>query len=78
MNIPIPRLLVRSWARFGDWGDHTIWQLGRIEVLRIDLLLVVAFAIAIGYYGYYGGMNGAINGGVLFILMTALAVLFRR
>jgi hypothetical protein len=66
------------WDRFGDWGDHTIWRLGHIEMLRIDLLLVAAFAIAIGYYGYYGGWAGAFNGAVVFILIATISLLFRR
>ena len=42
MQIPIPRWMTSVWDRSGDWGDHTIWRLGHIEMLRIDLLLVAA------------------------------------
>jgi hypothetical protein len=78
MQIPIPHWLSQLWDSFGDWGDHTLWRRGRIEVLRIDLLLVAAFAIAIGYYGYYGGWKGALSGAVVFTLVATCALMLRK
>jgi hypothetical protein len=78
MNIPIPRALVRTWNTFVDWGDITIWNWGRIEVRRIDLLLAAFFIFSVSYYGYFAGWRGALNGAVVFVLVTTGSLLFRR
>jgi hypothetical protein len=78
MQIPIPRLLVRAWNAFADWGDPALWRWGRIEVRRIDLLLAASFILCVGYYSYFAGWHGAINGGVVFALVAVGALLFRR
>jgi hypothetical protein len=77
MQITIPRRLVRTWDAFCVWGDPAVWQRGRLEVRRIDLLLVACFVLATSYYGYFAGWHGAVNGGLMFGFIAIGALLFR-
>jgi hypothetical protein len=75
MNIPIPRILVRAWDGFRDWGNVTVCH---IELVRIDLLMVVFFLFSVALYGALYGWLGALKGGAAFVVIAALALFVRR
>jgi hypothetical protein len=78
VNIPVPQRLIDLWTRFGDVFNAWIWKHDRFEVRRIDILLVILlmFTVASCWAAY--GWSGALQGGVFFIVMSALALLIRR
>jgi hypothetical protein len=76
VNIPIriPRWLVHTWQWLVEWGDVCVWW----RVLRIDIAMLALFLVCSGWYGYYYGIMGALQGGVMFIAIAALALFVRR
>jgi hypothetical protein len=74
MQIPIPRVLVRVWDAFCDWGNVPIWQRGRFELRRLDVLLAAGGIFCVGYYYYFYGWRGALQGGVAYVLMAMIAL----
>jgi hypothetical protein len=78
MNIPIPQWMVNLWIAFGDWANAWVWKRGRLEVLRIDLLMVILFMFTTAFYWARFGVYGALQGGVMFIVIGALALFMRR
>jgi hypothetical protein len=78
MNLPIPQRLINLWTRFGDATNVWIWRHGRHEVRRIDILMVILFLFTVaGYWALYG-WQGAVQGGIAFVVMAALALFVRR
>lgn len=77
MKVPVPHFLATIFDAFGDWANVPIWQRGRLEVRRIDVILVLAGIFCVSWYGYTGGWQGALAGGAMYVLvaMTALWVL---
>jgi hypothetical protein len=80
MNIPIrvPQRLVNMWIAFGDWANVWVWKRGKLEVLRIDILLVILGMSTCGFYWALYGWRGATNGGITFVALVALALFMRR
>jgi len=74
VNIRIPRWLVAAWDAFGDWANVNVYERGKIEVRRIDLIVAIFFIIAVAYYGYTDGLIGALIGGAFFILVAMWAL----
>jgi glucose-6-phosphate-specific signal transduction histidine kinase len=70
MRITIPRRLASSWDAFCRWGDVNISR----GIRRIDLLLVALGIVCVGYYAMTAGWQGAIVGGMLYILMVMMAL----
>lgn len=62
MKIPVPRMLVRGWAAFGEWGDE--------PVRRIDVLLAAGGVFCFAWYGWQGI--------IMFAVVTTLALFMRR
>ena len=65
MQIKIPMTLVRAADRLGDWLNV---PLCRIEIRRIDPLLVLGGVLAIAYGYWTGGWWGALGGLLMYIL----------
>jgi hypothetical protein len=70
--------LINMWIAFGDWANVWVWRSGKLRVLRIDILLLIAFMFTCGFYWAAYGWLGAFKGGVAFIMMTAFALFTRR
>lgn len=86
MQIRIPRVFVRAWDAFDDYINVAIldrrwwcgdWS-GRIELRRIDVLLAVGILFITGYYYYLYGWKGALQAGVLSLIMVAMGLWMRR
>jgi hypothetical protein len=77
MNIPIPQWLINLWITFGDMTNVWIWRRGRCEVRRIDILIVILFLFITAWYWVVYGWQGALQGGVMFIVIAALALFMR-
>jgi len=74
VNIRIPRWLVAAWDAFGDWANVNVYERGKIELRRIDLVLAIGFFGCVAWYAYHDGVMGALIGGTLyaFLMMAAL------
>jgi hypothetical protein len=78
MNIPIPQWLINLWITIGDILNVWVWRHGEYEVRRIDILMVILFLFTVaGYWAVYG-WQGGLQSGVLFIVLSALALFMRR
>lgn len=74
MNICIPRFVAAAWNAFGDWSNVPIYTRGRLEVRRIDVLLVLAGLFCVGYYWWTSGWQGALGGGAMYVLVLMMAM----
>jgi len=74
MEIPIPSRLVRAWDAFCDWANVPIWRRGRLELRRLDIILVAFFFLCVGYYYWKGGPMGAIQGGLVYGIVAMLSL----
>jgi hypothetical protein len=45
-----------------------------IKVRRIDIVLAIFGIFCVGYYAYYGGLQGALLGGLMYVMMVMIAV----
>lgn len=50
MRVGIPRWLVWAWDKLGDWSNVTVYERGKIEVRRLDIMLAV---FGVGGFVYY-------------------------
>ena len=69
MRITIPHRLVASWDAFVRWGDVNVSP----RIRRIDLLLVALGIACVLYYWISAGWEGALAGGLLFVMITMIA-----
>lgn len=76
MEIPIPSRLVRAWDWFCNWSNIPIWQRGRFELRRLDIILVAFFFLCVGWYWWTSGPMGALQGGAMYVALSALALWF--
>lgn len=58
----------------GDWSNIPIYQRRRLEVRRIDILMALGFIGCVSYYWIVSGWQGAITGGLLYILMVMVGL----
>jgi glucose-6-phosphate-specific signal transduction histidine kinase len=72
--------LVRASNAFGDWCNVVYWQhhCRDWELRRIDLILLGNFAGCTAAYGWLYGWQGALQGGLMFVTIFALALFLRR
>jgi hypothetical protein len=71
MRIPLPK--APHWfGQYLDWINRPIIPHSRVR--RIDILLTLGFIGCVGYYWVTTGWQGAIVGGLLYILMTMIAL----
>jgi len=69
IRIPIPKRVLAAYDVFEDWANVTAFKLGRFDVLRLDIILAILFVVCVGWYGYKGGIMGALTGGLFYIFM---------
>jgi len=74
MNIRIPHLVVHAWDLAGEWSNVPIYTRGRLEVRRLDVLLVLAGLSCVGYYWWASGWQGALAGGAMYVLVAMMAL----
>ena len=79
MRIYVPQQVEAVTAIFDVWANVPLYQRGRVEVRRIDILIAVTWIFCTVYYGGTGGWTGALTGFLAYamVLMTALWVLRR-
>jgi glucose-6-phosphate-specific signal transduction histidine kinase len=70
MRIPIPRRLTSCWDAFCRWGDVNVSP----RIRRIDLLLVALGIVCVGYYWIAAGWEGALAGGLMYVMMAMMAL----
>lgn len=78
MNIRIPLVLVWIWNRLCDWGNVPIGQIGKFELVRLDIFIALFGIFSVAWYGYWYGWRGALQGGVAYVVVGALALFVRR
>lgn len=70
----MPAVLVRAWDALGDWSNVTVYERGRIEVRRIDILMFVMGVLIFFYYlGFYGWQR-AVMGELMYIMVVMVAL----
>lgn len=74
MNIPIPRFVVRAARAFEEWANVPMWERGRVELRRVDLMIAFFFFVCVVWYYHTQGLMGAIQGGAMYIAISALAL----
>jgi hypothetical protein len=74
MIIRIPRVVTTAWDGFGEWANVPIYKLGRFEVRRLDVLLLLAGVFCVGYYWWTTDWHGALLGGAMYVLMLMMAL----
>jgi hypothetical protein len=76
MNFRIPDFVFTAWDRFEDWSNVPLRKLGRFEVRRIDVLLVVFGVGTFVYYLAFHSWQWAVTGTLFYVLVTMLALWF--
>ncbi len=74
MNIRIPSAVMRHVDRLGDWANIEIWRRGRIELRWLDLFVAAFFVACVGWYWFTSGWFGALQGGLFYVALAALAI----
>ena len=64
------KYLGSAWARLEDWLNVPIYRWFR----NIDLILVMGFIICVVWYYYTSDWQGAIIGGLMYILMAMVSL----
>ncbi len=54
IKFKIPRIVVRGWDKFCDWGNVPLWRVGKYEILRLDVFNFFGL-VATVVWGYYSG-----------------------
>jgi hypothetical protein len=70
----IPRFVSRASTAFGDWANVPIWTLGRHEIRRIDVMIVLGGILCASYYYWTGGWLFALQGLALYIFIVMVAM----
>ena len=77
MRIPQPlgfAWLARIWTKLGDWGDVEVYRRGKLEIRRLDiLLLLLGCSIAVFYWVFYS-WQAALVGTLLYLLVMMCAL----
>ena len=74
MQIKIPLAVVRAADRFCDVANKTIWRRGKFDFRYVDAWTAVGGLFCVGYYFYFGGWFGALQGALLYILVCMIAL----
>jgi hypothetical protein len=78
VRLPLPFLgswLTTMWRRFGDWSNVTIYERGKLEIRKLDiLLLILGCSLAIFYWVFYSWQWAVL--GTLFYIMVLMMVLW--
>lgn len=70
MKIKIPHRLAAAWDAWEVWVNVPVWR----EVRRIDLIMAAGFVFCVSYYWWTSGWQGALMGGIMYAVMTAVAL----
>lgn len=75
IRIPLPPT-PRWFARYLDWVNEPIWQRGRLELRRIDVVLAIGGILCVGWYAYTSTpwWHGALIGAAMYALMGMIAL----
>ena len=57
-----------------EWVNVPLYERGRIRVTQIDVLLVALGAVCVGYYWYTSGWMGALQGGLLYVMIVMITL----
>jgi hypothetical protein len=74
IRIPIPRWMARRYQPFDNWLNEVAVAPRHYEVRRIDILIALGLVACVTYYWVTTGWQGAILGGLLYILITMIAL----
>jgi hypothetical protein len=82
MKVRIPDIVGRAWDAWEAWVNVPVWSRGdgsdnggeRLEVRRIDVLLAIGFIGCVSWYAYTTGWQGALMGGVMYLVVAAMAL----
>ena len=58
----------------GRWEAVSDWLNTDIRARRIDVVLLVFGILCIGYYAYFDGLQGALLGGLMYIMMMMIGL----
>ena len=73
MHAPLPK--PPTWfSRYLDWINQPIYTKNKIELRRIDLVLALGFVGCVAYYWITTGWQGALAGGLLYIMMAMVGL----
>lgn len=70
MKIKLPDRFWRAYDVYEEWVNEPVWK----RVRRIDVILAVSFIFCVSYYWIVSGPWGALQGGVLFVLVAMVAM----
>lgn len=76
MNFKIPMVLVRAWDTFSTWGNTQVSF--RYDIRRLDFVMAALCILCISWYGFWYGWMGVLQGGGMFVAVSALALFMRR
>jgi hypothetical protein len=68
------RLLLQTWDRLVAWGDVAAFYVRGREVRRIDVVMAVGFVACVTYYWVMSGWQGALIGGLMYVLFAMVAL----
>jgi hypothetical protein len=78
IRIPVPKRVLTAFDLLVDWVNVPVWSMSisvrRFDLLRLDIIVAILFAICVGWYGYTSGAMGALAGGLMFIFMVICAL----
>jgi hypothetical protein len=64
-----------QWAsRYLDWVNGQIYTNTKVEIRRIDVILVIGFIGCVSYYWITTGWQGALIGAFMYALMAMIAL----
>lgn len=73
-RLPLYGWLTTTWQAFTAWSNVEIYKYKKLEIRRLDiLLLALGVSIALYYYLFYGWQTAVLGTGMyLMVLMCAL------
>ena len=80
MRIPIPPWLEQAAERFGDWANVVLWERGRLDLRRLDILIAIGFVGCVAWYAYSSPSPwlGALTGAVAYLFAGMIGLWFLR
>lgn len=77
MQVPLPlgfKWLTSIWKSFVRWSNVTIYERGKLEIRRLDILLLILGASIAIYYAVFYGWQTAVLGVLMYILVIFVSV----
>jgi hypothetical protein len=66
--------LTRTWGKFVDWSNVEIYTRGKLEIRRLDILLLLMGVSIAGYYAAVYNWQTAILGTAMYVLVLMCAL----